>query len=206
MEQQSFAQVQLRDGEGEAFIHPPTPDDYYIVQFPRRSGNIVPLFSVLGYWISLGSSRLIPVLSLAAFLLAMFLHGYFFLDGLNQKIGIIVYFAYYVAWGCCILNFMHIAFGDPGRNTKAIGLQEYMKHRGHFKCFKCLIPKGKSYHHCSECDLCTEDFAFHSKLYGNCIGRRNRLAYKLMPLLLATCILSAILPIIFMSRSPSIIQ
>ena len=40
-------------------------------------------------------------------------------------------------------------------------------------CKACLIIQPLKSHHCGKCDNCIENYEFHCKLSGSCVGKRN---------------------------------
>ena len=143
--------------------------------YMKGSGNF--------YWIVIGPDW---YMSVFGFILISLLGTLIYLSLITRLIvyGKIAYLSLFglslVFYGLCFL----INPGTMPKREKLLYYEDIEKATFGF-CKQCNLERKQDMIHCSECDLCIEEYDHHCIWMGKCIGKGNRLFFNLFLLFLA---------------------
>jgi hypothetical protein len=95
----------------------------------------------------------------------------------------IMKFLYLLAYLLYIISYTLLMILNPGipTNKNNIDLEELKRNYKQCNICNCISSKNSDYmtFHCNKCNICVEEYTHHCYLASKCVGKKNKLIFKI---------------------------
>lgn len=117
----------------------------------------------------------------------------------NEKIWMKILFV--LAYLLFAISYTLLMLKNPGvpKDKNNFDLDDLIRNSRQCKICQCIVYKDmlKNTEHCQECDVCIENLEKHNKFATKCVGKRNKILFKIWIFSLPTFLVIALLYLIF---------